>query len=131
MHELLGQLLVNVPYVATLNFPQVIIQLSIFVLTHIVLSEKICNKGIAYVVVCFEICDELGACRWKLIKDLACHGVLVAVYKHVLVMIGEYSSFFAASLLKNTVVIDEREIFSELRDSCHSWQDALAVYNFN
>ena len=46
-------------------------------------------------------------------------------------MIGEYSSFFAASFLKNTVVIDEREIFCKLRDSCHSWQDALTVYNFN
>ena len=46
-------------------------------------------------------------------------------------MIGENSSLFAASLLKNTVVIDEGEIFCKLRDSCHSWQDAFAVYNLN
>ena len=64
MHELLGQLLVNVPYIATLNFPKVIIKLSIFVFTHIVLSEEVRNEGIPYVVVSFEICDELSACRW-------------------------------------------------------------------
>ena len=64
MHELLGQLLVNVPYIATLNFSQVIIQLSILVFTHIVLSEEVRNEGIPYVIVSFEICDELRACRW-------------------------------------------------------------------
>ena len=131
MHKLLSELLVNVPNVATLDLLEMVVELRVIVLSHVVLGKQISNERVSDVVVGFEVCDELGARRWKLLKDLASQGLLVTKHEYVLVMIGKNAPLFAASLLQYAVVVYKREILSKLRDACHAWKNALAVYHLN
>ena len=73
MHELLRQLLVDVPNIAALDSLKMIVEFLIVFFAHVVLREEVIDERISNVIVRLEVRDRLGLCRWKRLQDLACH----------------------------------------------------------